>query len=251
MDDSRPALVQALLDHSHLLSVGATQLTPIAAADQFLKDNPFAFLTAVIADMGIKAERAWALPYLLSLRLGHLDPKRLAASPEEVQRAIAQSPTLHRFVVTVPRWISIAASIVVNQHDGDASQLWNDEPTAIELQARLRLFPGIGQKKAAMAVEVLAQSFDVRVRELVGSDVAYDVHVRRVFLRTGLVARDDATELIKAARQAYPERPGALDLPAWDIGRHWCHPSAPHCSSCPLTAVCPKLISAAQGVEGI
>jgi len=41
-------------------------------------------------------------------------------------------------------------------------------------------FSGIGQKKAAMAVEILERDLGVTIRELKGSDIAYDVHVRRV-----------------------------------------------------------------------
>ena len=37
-----------------------------------------------------------------------------------------------------------------------------------------------------MAVELLERGFGVQVRDLEGSDVAFDVHVRRVILRSGL-----------------------------------------------------------------
>ena len=57
--------------------------------------------------------------------------------------------------------------------------------------------------------------------------------------------------MIAVARRLHPARPGALDLPAWQIGRGWCHPSVPDCISCPLTAVCPKDIErAAQVTSG-
>src|SRR6266849_1941431 len=62
----------------------------------------------VISDQGILAERAWALPYELAQRLGHLDPKRLADDPDAVREAFAQIPKLHRFVNDVPRWLSQA-----------------------------------------------------------------------------------------------------------------------------------------------
>jgi endonuclease III len=59
-----------------------------------------------------------------------------------------------------------------------------------------------------------------------GGDIAYDVHVRRVFLRTGLASRDEVTHMVVVARALNPERPGALDLPAWDVGRRWCRPTS-------------------------
>lgn len=48
-------------------------------------------------------------------------------------------------------------------------------PAAIDLRCRFDAFPGIGQKKAAMAVEILARDLGKPLRELAGSDVAYDV----------------------------------------------------------------------------
>jgi len=46
--------------------------------------------------------------------------------------------------------------------------------------------------------------------------------------------------MVVAARALYPDRPGALDLPAWDIGRRWCRPAAPDCPACPLNRACPR-----------
>ena len=85
-------------------------------------------------------------------------------------------------------------------------------------------FPGIGQKKAAMAAEILARDLGKPLQDMSGSDVAYDVHVRRVLLRSGLAEHDEVTHMIAVARALNPDRPGALDLPAWDVGRRWCRP---------------------------
>ena len=40
-------------------------------------------LSGVLFDQGIPAERAWAAPYLLRQRMGHLDPARIARDPED------------------------------------------------------------------------------------------------------------------------------------------------------------------------
>jgi endonuclease III len=79
-------------------------------------------------------------------------------------------------------------------------------------------------------------------RQMEGSDIAYDIHVRRMFLRTGLADRDDMNHMIDVARKLSPQRPGELDLPARMIGLGWCHPGVPDCPACPLTAFCPKLM---------
>jgi uncharacterized HhH-GPD family protein len=249
------AVCRALLAHADVLAgqlTGTTaQFTPNKDADRLIREDPFAFLLAVISDMGIRAERAWALPYLLRQRLGFLTPRELAASPARVRAAVQQEPKLHRFVNNVPSWLVQAAQIVVDQYQGNAAAIWYDTPTATALRQRLENFPGIGQKKAAMAVEILARDLGVPLRELDGSDIAYDVHVRRVFLRTGLASHDQASHMVAVARALHPERPGALDLPAWDIGRRWCRPAAPDCPACPLNAACPRLLHRSSRIKGI
>lgn len=101
-----------------------------------------------------------------------------------------------------------------------------------------------------MAVEILERDLHVPLSALNGGDIAYDVHVRRVFLRTGLVDRDRMTDMIVAARALHPQRPGELDNPAWDIGSRWGHPRDPDCSTCPLTHACPRLIERGNAVRG-
>lgn len=229
---------------------GGVSFSGIEEADRLLYEEPFAFLVAVICDYQIPAERAWAAPYLLKQRLGHLDPGRIVQEPDEVARAVAMRPALHRYTQRVPEFIVEAAHIVLDTYYGDADSIWADEPTARLLQLRLRQFPGISQKKAAMAVEILERDLGVTIHEMTGSDIAYDVHIRRVFLRTGLAELDDIDHMIAMARQAYPERPGALDGPAWEIGRTWCRPRNPDCSACPLNGVCARRIDAGSAVRG-
>jgi uncharacterized HhH-GPD family protein len=214
-------------------------------ANELLRSDPFAFLCAVIFDQGVPSERAWLAPWQLKERLGHLDPTRIAADPDAVTEAMQGVPKLHRYVNKMPDWIVRAAQRVLDLYGGDASTIWSDNPTADELQKRFDDFVGIAQKKAAMAVETLERDLGVPIRNLERSDIAYDVHLRRVFLRSQLADRDDRDTLIAAARQLHPDRPGELDLPTWLIGRGWCHAGVPDCASCPLTEVCPKQIERA------
>jgi uncharacterized HhH-GPD family protein len=248
------AVVAALLRygraHQHDRAGREPEFTPHAEANRLVIDNPFAFLLAVILDEGIAAERAWRGPYELRLRLGHLDPTLVAAEPDAVRAAVARRPALHRYVNEAPQWLVRAAAQVVSDYGGDAGAIWSDTPRAADLAARLRRFHRIGQKKSAMAVEILARDLGVPVREFSGSDIAYDVHVRRVFLRTGLAAYDDPDHMIEVARRLHPERPGELDFPAWLIGRTWCGAGIPRCSECPLATECPRLTDAAALVRG-
>lgn len=244
-------VTEGLLEFDRRLAAGqSASFTPDAAADAFVKKDAFAFLVAVICDEQVRFETAWAAPLKLKQRLGHWDIQRIANEKDCVVEAFAVKPALHRWVSTTANRVVDAAARVISRYGGDASRIWNDEPSAAELRERFELFAGIGQKKSAMAVEILERALRVPLRHLTGSDVAVDVHVRRVFLRSGLAERDDVRHMVLVARNANPDRPGALDYPAWEIGRVWCRPTNPNCSECPIGAVCPRLIDRASGVRG-
>lgn len=248
-------LVTAILRHGQSLAAADRTgvngvLTADSDANRLLVDDPFAFLVGVIVDYQMPAERAWSLPYRLKARLGGWGPRYLASNPQEVSAAFQQSPKLHRFPNQTPRFVVAGAQRVLEDYAGDAGAIWSDSPTATLLQERLRQFVGISQKKAAMAVEILEKDLGVEVRDMSGSDIAYDVHVRRVMLRTGLAATDNVSHMIETARTLHPTRPGELDFPLWDIGKRWCHKQNPQCGECTLESVCSRDIAAANGVRG-
>lgn len=218
-------------------------------ADELVRTSPNAFLLGILFTQGIPAERAWAGPYLLARRLGHLDLALISSDPQAVADAVRASPALHRFVYTLPRWIVAAATRLLDEYGGSAERIWPAGSHVTDVTERLLAFDGIGEKKAAMAVEILMRHFGVQLSGVECGAVAYDVHVRRVFLRAGLVDRDVPAEVQEAARAACPEAPGTLDLAAWLVGREWCRPKAPQCDACRLRATCPRLTS--RTVEGV
>lgn len=249
------AVVGALLRYGkELEEEGQQRRIPLLAtnepANEFLVGDPFAFLVGVVSDYQIKAERAWELPYLLAGRLGHWGPEYVAAHLDDVVAAFGKPPALHRFPTQTAGWVVGAADTVVSEYEGDAAAIWSDAPQAADLQRTPRGFDGISQKKAAMAVEILERDLGIPISGMHGSDIAYDVHIRRVFLRTGIAERDEIDHMVAAARRVNPDRPGALDMPAWAIGREWCRPTDPSCDACPIGEVCPRLISRADGVSG-
>lgn len=218
-------------------------------ADRLLRTDPNAFLIGLLFTQGIPAERAWAGPYLLAQRMGGFDMRVMAGQPAAVRDAVQRPPMLHRFKETLPRWITSAARRILDEWDGDASAIWSPGTHVVEVTERLSEFDGIGRKKAVMGAELLSRVFGA---ELVGREcgtVAYDVHVRRVFLRTGLVDVDTREEMEAAAARAYPDAPGTLDLAAWLIGRETCRPRAPRCDECRLGDVCPRLVD--RQVSGV
>jgi uncharacterized HhH-GPD family protein len=235
-----PFVVGALLEFGRAIERrGVTQLAPDPDADHLVRLNPFAFLVGVILSQGIPAERAFTGPLLLEDRLGHLSPWRIVEDPNQLRDAMRTRPMPHRFPDKTSDWIVGAANRVVDRLGGHTDLLWTDTPTAAQLAIRLMAFDGIGQKKAAMTVEILARDLGVPIADLSGSDIAVDVHVRRVFTRTRL-ATDRLHEIVNAARRGHPSRPGALDIPAWVVGRTWCRPQNPLCEDCPIGWACPS-----------
>lgn len=208
-------------------------------ADELLRD-PNAFLLGVLFTQGIPAERAWAAPLRLKQRLGTLELSYLASHASQVEAAIAAPPMLHRFKRTLPRWIVSAASCLLREYGGDASRIWPDGDRLTDVVERLVRFDGIGRKKALMAVQILMRHFGVRLVHVDAGQVAYDIQVRRVFLRSGLAVEDRPESIEAAAAHIAPASPGTLDLAAWLVGRTWCRPKDPLCDSCRLGAVCPR-----------
>lgn len=149
------AVATGLLAHGGALAASAggaeVRFTPDEAANALIRDDQFAFLVAVVCDQGIVAERAWAIPYELRRRLGHLDPHRMAAEPQAVVAAFSASPKLHRFVNQVGGWVVDAAAVVVGRYGGDAAGIWNDRPSAAKLRSRFDAlalpWPGSGRRK--------------------------------------------------------------------------------------------------------
>jgi endonuclease III len=182
-------------------------------------------------------------------RVGGLSPALLAENPDTVSIAVQRPPRLHRFGTVMPDWLVQAAEIVIAGYDGRAARLWLDLPTAMQLRRRLEAFPGVGPKKAAMAVEILARDLRVPLRPLSGNDVARDPDLRRVFLRTGLARQDEVSQMVAAAANLDRRRPASVGLPASDIGRRWCWQAAPDCPACPLLGACARLIEAGSRVR--
>jgi endonuclease III len=125
-------------------------------------------------------------------------------------------------------------------YNGNAGEIWANQPSSAEVVYRFLQFDGIGRKIATMAANILAREFKVPFADYYSIDVSVDVQLRRVFARLGLARMDDDVDKITyLARALHPPFPGLLDLPAWMIGRDWCRPQNPACGQCMMREVCP------------
>jgi endonuclease III len=207
-----------------------------------LRHYPHAFVIACICDRQMKAERAWLVPFFLQQRIGTFEFSRLCAlTIGDLKHHMSKPTSLHRFAPTTAKNIHSALALIAQRYGGDAGGIWKRKPSSAEVVYRFLELQGVGVKIATMAANILARTFKVKFRDYYSIDISPDVHVRRVFIRLGLV-REKAPneELIYRARALSPEFPGLVDLPAFEIGQNWCRPKKRLCGECFMREECPS-----------
>jgi endonuclease III len=213
------------------------------AADRLLNDlrkYPHAFVLACTMNRMIKAERAWAIPYKISEKIGGFSMSTLARLSEH-QLAKLLSGTGVRFTKEMPGVFHSAVQRINRQYEGNASQIWKGTPSSAEVVYRFLEFDGVGPKIATMAVNLLARNHKIQFADYYSVDISVDRQVRRVFHHLGLCepkATDD--QIIYKARIIYPKFPGIIDWPCWEIGRQWCCFRTPKCRQCYMNDICPS-----------
>ncbi len=226
----------------------SVNFTGIAKADILLNDlsdYPHAFVLACVMDRQIKAEKAWIIPFKFSEKLGGFSMKILKQlTPKQVYQLMSQPEPLHRFVDKMSILFHSAIQKINKDYGDDASRIWSDKPSSAEVVYRFLEFDGVGPKIATMAANILARDFKIPFTDYYSIDISADVHIRRVFYRLGLCSQNATVEqVIYKARTLYPEFPGLMDLPCWEIGRNWCKPQNPLCGDCYMNDVCPTFLT--------
>ncbi|MGB4291275.1 MAG: hypothetical protein WBJ37_00140 [Bacteroidales bacterium] len=240
------AIRDRLVEHGSELFRAPKQLIRFTGnedADSLLNDldnYPHAFVLACVMDRKIKAERAWLIPYRISEKIGGFSMERLSSlSVDEVNHLMREPEPLHWFVDKMAKHFHSAVQWINNKYACNAALIWEDKPSSAEVVYRFLEFNGIGPKIASMAANILAREFKVPLADYYSIDISADVHVRRVFGRLGLCTTDaTAEQVIYKARALYPDFPGMMDLPCWEIGRNWCKSRAPECGECYMNDIC-------------
>lgn len=213
-------------------------------ADRLLNNivnYPHAYVLACVMDRQIRAERAWAIPYRISEKLGGFEFAVLQKlTPVQIQDLMAKPRPLHRFVDEMSKNFYEAIQLIERKYASCAANIWADTPTSAELVYRFLEFRGVGPKIATMAANILVRSFKVRLKDYYSIDISVDVQVKRVFERLRLIEPGSTVEqIVYRARALHPEFPGLFDFPSWEVGRTWCSASSPNCSECDMRQVCP------------
>lgn len=220
------------------------QFTKVLEADALLNDlvtHPHAFVLACVMDRQVKAEKAWLIPYRISVKLGGFSMEKLSLlSQADVNRLMTQPESLHRFADKMSGLFYSAVQRINTEYGGDASRIWAANLSSAEVVYRFLAFDGVGPKIANMAANILAREFKIQFADYFSIDISADRHVRRVFARLGFCAANASVEqVIYKARALHPEFPGMMDLPCWEIGRNWCKEGGPECAGCYMKDLCP------------
>ena len=132
-------------------------------ADALLAADPMALLIGFALDQQVTVQKAFAGPLELRRRIGTLDAGAIAAmDPETLQQAFRERPALHRFPGAMATRVQQLCAVIARDFGGDAACVWTEARDGVDLEARLRSLPGIGEMKATTLIGLLGRRFGVR-----------------------------------------------------------------------------------------
>ena len=132
-------------------------------ADALLDRDPLALVIGMVLDQQVPLEKAFSSPYVLAERLGHVpDAAEIAGLDEDTLVAIfSKPPALHRFPGSMAKRVQAMCRAVVEQYDGNVTNVWATAVEGRELQRRLAALPGFGKQKAQIFVALLGKQYGV------------------------------------------------------------------------------------------
>ena len=237
-------ILQSMLDYwesTHETDLEKVKFAGNPEADDLVKNNLFAFLMACSVDRTGNSELLFNIPYRLRQEWGHLDSREVRnMDAEELAKSsvIARAPS-QVGPLSLAKTIISLANVVENEFSGHPEGML--EGSLSDILDNLELVYGVGPNIARMTVILRMQYFGLvplRAGRLIPK---IDVHVQRVFTRTGLV--DECTEhAVRNVLKGYDTKDVAsIDQVCWGVGRSHCSETDPECDSCPLTSVCAKV----------
>lgn len=138
---------------------GTLYITGDKAADKLLNTNGNALLLGMLLDQQVPMEWAFQGPATLKARLGHLDPKKIAAMDvEEFVSICCEKPAIHRFPGSMGKRVHQVCTALVDDYRGNAVNLWKGVDTGAEIYRRLKALPGYGDEKSKIFVALLAKT---------------------------------------------------------------------------------------------
>ena len=143
----------------------ALHLSQDPDADALLSKDPLALLLGMLLDQQFPMEAAFAGPWKLQQRLGHLDAERIASTDlEQLTAAMRQPPVVHRFPGSMAGRVQAVCAVVASEYGNDASRIWKQAASGQELLDRLKALPGFGEQKAKIFVALLGKQLGLKAK---------------------------------------------------------------------------------------
>ncbi|MCG2712388.1 MAG: hypothetical protein L6416_08725 [Candidatus Omnitrophica bacterium] len=213
-------------------------------ANLLISNNAYAFVLGLIFDQSMKSDIAWENPYKLKQRLGHLNIKRIADMKiKQLTCIIAQKKSLHRFPRNIAKYIIKSSLIIKDEFQNKTDLIWRKNKSIISAKKNFLKLCGIGEKKANLAILLLAREFKVKFDDVRFLEIALDSHIKRVLSRSGhfdTLTEDGIAEMNSIFSKMHPNFPALLGTSLWYIGRHLCITTNPRCKICPMSKWCLK-----------
>jgi uncharacterized HhH-GPD family protein len=138
---------------------GTLYITGDKAADKLLNTDANALLIGMLLDQQVPMEWAFAGPATLKARLGHLDPKKIAAMDvDDFVSICCEKPAIHRFPGSMGKRIHAVCEALVADYKGNAANIWKGVDDADEVYRRLRALPGYGDEKSKIFLALLGKT---------------------------------------------------------------------------------------------
>jgi uncharacterized HhH-GPD family protein len=132
-------------------------------ANRLLASDPNALLIGFVLDQQVPVQKAFEGPLVLSQRLGHLDPARIAKlDPDKLSEVFREKPALHRYPGTMAERVQAMCATLADEYGGDGSRVWREATSGADLVKRLGALPGIGDMKVRSLVATLVKQFGVK-----------------------------------------------------------------------------------------
>jgi uncharacterized HhH-GPD family protein len=132
-------------------------------ANRLLAEDPNALLIGFALDQQVTVQKAFAGPFVLKQRLGHLDPARIAAmQPDGLDAVFRDRPAIHRFPGAMAERVQSLCRDLAEHHDGDGSRVWTEATSGQDLARRIGSLPGFGDMKVRSLAATLIKQFGVK-----------------------------------------------------------------------------------------
>jgi uncharacterized HhH-GPD family protein len=134
-------------------------LTGDVEADQLLTEDDNALLIGMVLDQQVPMEKAFSGPLVIAQRMGgQLDVAAVAAMSEDDFVALcSRPPAIHRFPAAMAKRVRQLCQVLIEDYDGQATNIWKDARSGNEVKANLERLPGFGSDKAAIFTAVLGK----------------------------------------------------------------------------------------------